>query len=162
MGGLSYSFPDTSGGIVQSRGLAQSGVGVGLTRSNAPLLSRSPLPQTQGLPSRGPVTRVAPAGVGPVRSVLRGGPVGSPVGVGPVGKVTRVGPAVVSGPAVTRVAGPAGGVGPAFSSRPLGGAGGLVATSAVPTAVAGPAVALHSSVLNNNVPLGPTIHPATH
>ena len=41
------------------------------------------------------------------------------------------------GPTVTRVAGPAGGVGPAFSSRPLGGANGLLATSAVPTAVAG-------------------------
>jgi len=70
--------------------------------------------------------------------------------------VTRV------GPTFTRVAGPAGGVGPAFSSRPLGGANGLLATSAVPTAVAGPAVALHSSVLNNNVPLGPVVHPATH
>merc|ERR1712189_90979 len=144
--GLSYSFPDTSGGLVHSsHGVASSGVGVGLTRSNAPLLSRSPalnsLPQSQGLPSRGPVaqvTRVAPAGVGLV------------------GSVTRV------GPTVTRVAGPAGGVGPAFSSRPLGGANGLLATSAVPTAVAGPAVALHSSVLNNNVPLGPVVHPATH
>merc|ERR1712198_758273 len=106
--GLSYSFPDTSGGLVHSsHGVAPSGVGVGLTRSNAPLLSRSPaligLPQSQGLPSRGPVaqvTRVAPAGVGLVGSVSRGGPVGSirgggPVGVGPagpVGKVTRVGP----------------------------------------------------------------------
>ena len=113
--GLSYSFPDTSGGLVHSsHGVAPSGVGVGLTRSNAPLLSRSPalisLPQSQGLPSRGPVaqvTRVAPAGVGLVGSVSRGGPVGSirgggpvglgqggPVGVGPagpVGKVTRVG-----------------------------------------------------------------------
>merc|ERR1712002_1083110 len=168
---LSYSFPDTTGGLVHSsHGVAHSGVGVGLTRSNAPLLSRSPalsLPQSQGLPSRGPVgqiTRVAPAGVGLVGSVSRGGPVGSirgggPVGVGPagpVGKVTRV------GPTVTRVAGPAGGVGPAFSSRPLGGANGLLATSAVPTAVAGPAVALHSSVLNDNVPLGPVVHPATH
>ena len=105
--GLSYSFPDTSGGLVHSsHGVAPSGVGVGFTRSNAPPLSRSPalisLPQSQGLPSRGPVaqvTRVAPAGVGLVGSVSRGGPVGSirgggPVGVGPagpVGKVTRVG-----------------------------------------------------------------------
>ena len=113
--GLSYSFPDTSGGLVHSsHGVASSGVGIGLTRSNAPLLSRSPalisLPQSQGLPSRGPVaqvTRVAPTGVGLVGSVSRGGPVGSirgggpvglgqggPVGVGPagpVGKVTRVG-----------------------------------------------------------------------
>merc|ERR1712002_272198 len=168
---LSYSFPDTTGGLVHSsHGVAHSGVGVGLTRSNAPLLSRSPalsLPQSQGLPSRGPVgqiTRVAPAGVGLVGSVSRGGPVasirgGGPVGVGPVGpvgKVTRV------GPTVTRVAGPVGGVGPAFSSRPLGGANGLVATSAVPTAVAGPPVGLHSSVLNNNVPHGPVVHPATH